>query len=231
MSGWRGVVVAKTRWVFIALGGVPLAVEVGRLDRHWLDWSLGLTTGAIAAMWVALSDTPPWYIEKWRWGAEGERFTAKALARLRRQGWTLLHDVPAARGNRDHIALGPGGAFLLDTKRLMGRVSVEGDVIHVERIHDVDEHCEWPRIASHARGLAVELKRELDAGGVHVGWVRAVIVFWGEFEQGVVEGDRVTFVHGDQLADWLSRQSAVRTFDAEKAGAILLSGGRSLQAA
>lgn len=230
MAGWRGNVVARTRWAFVLLAGVPLAVELGRADRQMLDWLLGMITGGVIAMWVALTDAPPWYIEKWRWGAEGERFTAKVLAPLRRNGWVLIHDVPAVRGNRDHVVFGPGGAFLLDTKRLMGSVSVEGDIVRVERTHDPDEHCEWPRIAAQVRGLAVGMKRELDAGGVHVGWVRAVVVLWGEFPQRVVEGDRVTFVHGDELAGWLAWQSARRPFDAARAAEVLLRQGQHVRA-
>lgn len=215
------MVIRKARWAFILIGGVPIAVEVARSDRHFLDWTLGLATGGALALWMALSDAPPWYIEKWRWGAEAERWTARKLGGLRQSGWRLLHDIPAIRGNRDHVVLGPGGAFLLDTKRFVGRVSVDGDVIHVERVHDADDQMDWDRVAGRVRGLAVELKRELDAGGVHVGWVRAVVVIWSEFPQQLVEGDRITFVHGNRVAEWLATQTAPRPFDAERAEAWL----------
>ena len=72
-------------------------------------------------------------------------------------------------------------------------------------------------------GLAVELKLELDAGGVHVRWVRAVVVIWSEFPQQLAEGDRITFVHGERLAQWLTQQQAVRAFDPERAEQVLAS--------
>jgi hypothetical protein len=54
----------------------------------------------------------------WRRGARGERRTARALRKLVRQGWSVLHDVavPGSRANGDHLLIGPPGVFLVDTK-------------------------------------------------------------------------------------------------------------------
>jgi hypothetical protein len=30
-----------------------------------------------------------------------------------------------------------------------------------------------------------------------------VVVFWSPFEMRIVDGDRITFVHGNELAGWL----------------------------
>jgi hypothetical protein len=40
----------------------------------------------------------------------------------------LLHDraMPGSRANIDHLAVGPGGITVIDTKRLVGRVEVRG---------------------------------------------------------------------------------------------------------
>ena len=62
----------------------------------------------------------------WEAGAEGERLTAKALAALP-AGWVVLHDVhwpgrPLA--NLDHIAVGPGGVVIIDSKNWTGKVQV-----------------------------------------------------------------------------------------------------------
>jgi hypothetical protein len=50
----------------------------------------------------------------------GERMTAEELAPLREQGWRVFHDVPAESGrqefNIDHVAVGPGGVFSIETK-------------------------------------------------------------------------------------------------------------------
>ena len=64
-------------------------------------------------------------------GADGEARTAKALSRLGRD-WVVLHDVqwPGRRlANIDHVVVGPGGIFVIDTKNWAGKLSVEGDVL------------------------------------------------------------------------------------------------------
>lgn len=63
----------------------------------------------------------------WSVGAEGERLVAATLADLAPHGWTALHDMPwpgRERANIDHIAFGPGGIVVIDSKNWSGRVAV-----------------------------------------------------------------------------------------------------------
>jgi hypothetical protein len=65
-------------------------------------------------------------------GAEGESATGAVLDQLRAQGWFVMHDVRwpgRPRANIDHIAVGPGGVFVIDSKNWAGRVSVEASVL------------------------------------------------------------------------------------------------------
>lgn len=65
-------------------------------------------------------------------GADGEQRTAAALAMLPASGWFVLHDVrwPGRTfANIDHIVVGPGGVFVIDSKAWSGRVEVRGDVL------------------------------------------------------------------------------------------------------
>jgi hypothetical protein len=65
-------------------------------------------------------------------GAYGEQQTAAALAMLPTSGWFVLHDVRwpgRALANIDHIVVGPGGIFVIDSKAWSGRVNVEHDVL------------------------------------------------------------------------------------------------------
>ena len=64
-------------------------------------------------------------------GAEGERRTARALEQLPAT-WRHLHDVrwpgrPFA--NLDHVVVGPGGIFVVDSKNWSGRIAVERSVL------------------------------------------------------------------------------------------------------
>jgi hypothetical protein len=65
----------------------------------------------------------------WQRGARGERRTARQLARLTRHGWVVLHDlaIPGSGANADHLAIGPGGTFLLDSKNWRGRLTFTPD--------------------------------------------------------------------------------------------------------
>lgn len=61
-------------------------------------------------------------------GASGEAATAQVLAALP-AGWSPTHDVrwPGRRlANVDHVVLGPGGIFVIDSKNWSGRVTIEG---------------------------------------------------------------------------------------------------------
>jgi len=65
-------------------------------------------------------------------GAEGERRTAHALAMLPAEGWFVLHDVrwPGRRfANIDHVVVGPGGVFVIDSKAWSGVVEVRDGVL------------------------------------------------------------------------------------------------------
>ncbi|HEX2266057.1 MAG TPA: nuclease-related domain-containing protein, partial [Solirubrobacterales bacterium] len=62
---------------------------------------------------------------RWRRGAEGEEVVGQVLEGLSADGWHVLHDVSFGRGNIDHIAVGPGGVFTVETKSHGGRLSVD----------------------------------------------------------------------------------------------------------
>lgn len=51
-----------------------------------------------------------------RLGREGERSVAETLQDLVRQGWYVFHDIAAEDFNIDHVAVGAGGVFAIETK-------------------------------------------------------------------------------------------------------------------
>ena len=54
---------------------------------------------------------------RWLHGAVAEESVGATLNELRRERWILMHDVEQAfEGNIDHIASGPNGVFLIETK-------------------------------------------------------------------------------------------------------------------
>jgi Nuclease-related domain len=81
---------------------------------------------ALAAGW-GLRFKPSPDASAWRRGAEGERRTARLLRQLERHGWAVLHDLalPGSRANLDHLVIGPGGVFVIDSKHYRGRLQLD----------------------------------------------------------------------------------------------------------
>jgi len=59
----------------------------------------------------------------WRLGADGEETVGGRLEKLTGHGWHLLHSVPVgSRGaDIDHVLIGPGGVYTVNTKNHPGR--------------------------------------------------------------------------------------------------------------
>jgi hypothetical protein len=63
----------------------------------------------------ALRRSSEW--DSWYLGLEGERRVGRELQRLSASGWKALHGVPKANGGDiDHLLIGPGGVFTINTK-------------------------------------------------------------------------------------------------------------------
>ncbi|MFD7373748.1 nuclease-related domain-containing protein [Streptomyces mirabilis] len=55
--------------------------------------------------------------DSWRKGLAGERRVGAELNRLSRHGWRVLHSIPLAdKVDVDHLLIGPGGVFSINTK-------------------------------------------------------------------------------------------------------------------
>jgi hypothetical protein len=183
---------------FIIAGLVVLV-----LDGHELSWIAGAISGAFTAAWLVVRDEPPAYIEHWAEGAEGERKTAKALSPLERAGLHVVHDVQSRYGNYDHIAVGRAGVFLLETKNPKGTVELRHGVPHVRRRLDADADNREDRIRPRALSAAIRLKQDVERRTGHRIWVQAVVVFWSDFPEGLVDDGQCVFIHGPQLRAWI----------------------------
>jgi Nuclease-related domain len=107
-----------------------LAIGVGGwLLGSLLGPRLGLVVGGLATMVAGwgLRFRPSPEAVAWRRGAAGERRTARLLEALERQGWAVLHDlaIPSSRANLDHLVIGPGGVFVIDSKHYRGRLQLD----------------------------------------------------------------------------------------------------------
>jgi Nuclease-related domain len=114
-------------WRVAAILGVGAAGGVlGSLVVPRLSLVLG-ALAAVAAGWGLRFQPSPDAVA-WRRGAAGERRTARLLRQLERHGWAVLHDLalPGSRANIDHLVIGPGGVFVIDSKHYRGRLQLDG---------------------------------------------------------------------------------------------------------
>lgn len=200
-KAWR----KRKRGVFAAVTAVcgsifALAVVGWHLWPN-LAFMFGLWAGTAMAFWLMARESPPAWIEQWQQGAFGEQATGRQLRKLEHQGWVVLHDLPRGTGNVDHVLVGPGGVFVLDSKRTDGLVVVQDSSVTVTRIDDPNLHYVHTGSA-HLLHLASETHERVRATSRISQWVTPVMVWWAEFPQRVVEG-RCVHVHGDDLVQWL----------------------------
>jgi hypothetical protein len=99
---------------------------LGSLLAPWPGLVLGMLA-AVGASW-GLRFRPSPDAVAWRRGAAGERRTGRLLGPLERHGWAVLHDlaIPGSRANLDHLVIGPGGVFVVDSKQYRGRLQLDG---------------------------------------------------------------------------------------------------------
>jgi hypothetical protein len=130
---WRQLRAAEwTTWIRTLPRRVAVIVGIGAgggVLGGLLAPRLGLVVAAlaVAAVGWGLRFQPSPEAVAWRRGAAGERRTARLLDSLERQGWAVLHDlmVSGTRANIDHLVIGPGGVFVIDSKQYRGHLLLD----------------------------------------------------------------------------------------------------------
>ena len=131
-------------WVITANGGYD-----------WGPWLFLMMIG----VGLLKTFTEPAHVVAWAIGAKGERVTEAALDRLP-VGFIQLHDrrIPGSRANIDHIVIGPTGVFVVESKRMRGKLRVRGDTVIIR---------------GRRTAMVAEVRREADA-------VQATLVAMGK---------------------------------------------------
>lgn len=201
----------RKRFIVLGLvfGGITIASWI--LAAVWprLTFTSGIITGALLAMFIALRESPPSWVEQWLTGSQGEQWTDKELRKLEPRGWRVLRDMKRRGINFDHVVVGPAGVFVIDSKNLDGSVTCARDTMTLHRPGAAQDGRPAYTTDSLARGVRFQaadlndlLRRRLGEGI----WVSGVVTIWAEFEQGSVRGDRMDYVRGDMLVTWLQSQ-------------------------
>lgn len=83
-------------------------------DRAVAGFVVGATMGLLPCFWQVFLVGQG--IAHRSMGADAELWTADELAKLNPRKWTVFHDVPLRFGNIDHVIVGPGRTYAVETK-------------------------------------------------------------------------------------------------------------------
>jgi hypothetical protein len=139
-------------------------------------------------------------IEQLRLGIRGEREVGRYLEDFRALGYRVFHDIPGEGFNVDHVLIGPGGIFTIETKTRMksrqGKVEYDGKRVLVDGIApDRDPIAQ----SEHAASFMQELMTRMTDRSVAV---RPVVLFPGWFVTKQPRGCRT----------WVLNTKALRSF-------------------
>lgn len=157
---------------------------------------LGWLAGLVVLLYLALQF---WgakqHIESYGKGAEGERKTGRALEDRKLAGYRVLHDrrIPGSRANIDHIAIGPGGVFVVETKSYKGKLEIRGEEIFVSGRNRTSVLEQTWREAVAVQGVLGELLAEFGLNVVPLLCIHGVEFPWG---RSAAQGVRIVGARG-----------------------------------
>jgi hypothetical protein len=190
-----------------------MAIVAGVAITAWQGWRLGLT----AAAFVAIADTiyrsrTTSVIPAGARVSSAQRRTGRRLFLLRAHGYVALNSraIPGSDSVVDHLVIGPGGVFALDSERWDRRLpirSTTGDMLYHGPFSQKArlEHARWEASQAAAR-LSNALGEKIT--------VRPAMVIYGPTIPWIVASlNGVDVFAGKRLRKYFRRQARTRQAD------------------
>ncbi len=145
-----------------------------------------------------------------RLGLLGEQTMGDLLGRLARMGYRVFHDVPGSgKWNVDHVVVGPGGIFAIETKCRSKRPSkggrpaseavFDGEAIRFPRYSDVEAPAQARRNAEWvAREMSKAVGEEVEA--------RAIVALPGWYVPSAKKEWEVWVLSGKMVPSWIGQE-------------------------
>jgi hypothetical protein len=132
-----------------------------------------------------------------RRGLWAEQWTTKTLKKKLGNEWSIFDDMPFASGNVDHVLIGPGGIYAVETKWRSGSI----------RRYPLSQES-FRRESAQAWQGARSVERLLR--GNHIGLtIRPVLILWGpgtpEQDDATRQYGRLIVLIGDRADDWVMK--------------------------
>lgn len=208
----------RTQWRLLAVLAAALLLlfvvaavfATGPLQRGViLGAGITLTACAVTALVVLTSGSAPLIM-----GELAEQWTAQEMRPLREHGWKLVNHFGLGRGDHDHVAVGPGGVVLVETKWGGTPWDVDaGDAFFRRALEQTARNAKqlalWHGVAKHGHPS-----------------VEPVLVVWGPAAQQLREqparrhDSGVVVMAGNHLGDWMLRRGRDRLNTAQVDGVL-----------
>ena len=199
LIGWRYIPATLVYCAFSSLIILYLA-WASKPEMAWMF--AGFAGGASLLLLYIATDTVS--VNRIESAAIAEWNTSSEVRKLHRRGWKVIDNLPFDKFDVDHIAIGPGGVVVLETKwtsdgltEAKGQLNQYGD----RAVRQVSDNV---------RPINTVLKQY--GSGAEV--AHSCVVSWGTRSLGGLPcspGPNVTVLDGDELAAFLSRLDPVLT--------------------
>ena len=161
-------------WFIFLITELQQSIPMLRRPAFWLIFAVILTV--LSAVWL-------WRLfpiaRRFNRGERGERYVADVLEELRSNGYRPIHDIVGDGFNVDHVLVGPGGIFAIETKYRSGKGEItfrdaEG-VLVGGRLEEKD--C-----LKQARASAAAIRDLIHESCGRREWVIPIVVFVGDWK-------------------------------------------------
>lgn len=140
-------------------------------------------------------------------GSRGEKVVADALEPLRALGYAVFHDIPGNGFNLDHVLVGPGGVFVIETKARSKRgnetITYRRDEILVNGMQP--DRDPLVQVKASRNWLAGVIKESCALEPP----MRGVVLFPGWFIEGSSSGREVWVLNEKILPRFIEQEDAV----------------------
>lgn len=214
-------------YTFLAVLFVGLAV------KEWLQFLMAtpptpkfLTLVAVALVALAYYKYRKGrkLIERYMQGRNGEIYVGQMLEQLRTDGYEVFHDVPTDRGNIDHVVIGPGGVFVIETKTHSKpkdrRAEVEFDGENVTLAGFQPDRNPVAQVRAACGHVQALLERGLNTDKKLP--IRPVLVYVNWYCKRVPRGSDLWLVNEKALMQWMRRNYKRVTPDEVRQAALCL---------
>jgi hypothetical protein len=228
-AGRRAIAQARDRrreqsrrigWRYIP--GIAVYCLVASALIVYMAWTMGsgaawfMCGAAVGAslllLWIVVDSVEATRLEM---GGYAEQFTEDELRKLRRAGWRVTSNIPFDNCDVDHVAIGPAGVVVLETKWTSGALFTERGQLTSHGKAALDQ----------VERNAEKIRRVLEQGGYARGVDGCMVVVWGKKVPGCpfrVPGRRGSMIDGDQLGEFLSsKPTRLTPSDIDEAAAAL----------